>query len=368
MISSLFSPLSFCYSSLMRLREQAYNRSIFPSWEPKVPCISVGNISWGGTGKTPFCGWLLNWARQQNLQAVLLTRGYKSRPNKLPYLVLSDSSVRQAGDEALLLAQNAPWAKIIVDSKRSRSGRWAMRNFLPDLFILDDGFQHLAVKRHLNFVLFSPYDITDGWNRVLPSGTWREGKQALCRADAFLLNTFGRDIDILLPVLERRIFKFCKPVFIFYVETCGLWSVETGKSVEFVEENTNGNFIDYNLNLKNKIFLSKTTPYILVTGIAEPRKIIMGCQQILGQKPSRHLIFPDHHFFTQQDIEQITATARQMQARIVCTQKDAVKLAAFSLPDLFMLDIRVRFITPSGFLSFEEWLLEQFSLLRQQLC
>ncbi len=316
----------------MRLREQTYAWGLLRQWEPEVPCISVGNISWGGTGKTPVCGWVLDWACRQGLRSVLLTRGYKSRPPRLPFWVRPDSSVLHAGDEPLLLAQNSPRARVVVDPKRIRSGPWAMREFSPDMFVLDDGFQHLAVKRHFNLVLLSPRDIEQGWNKVLPAGTWREDKQALFRADAFLLNTFGRDINALLPAISSRLLPLNKPLFAFQVEASGLRQTGQGD-----------------------VTLLPDAPYVLVTAIANPQKVLVTCEKLMGQKPLAHLVFADHHAFSQKDADNIASVAKQKQARIVCTQKDAVKLAAFSLSDLYTLDVRVRFISPSGMASFPDW-------------
>lgn len=323
----------------MRLREQAYERGLFPQWEPEVPCISVGNISWGGTGKTPVCGWVLDWARRQGLRSALLTRGYKSRPPHLPFWVRPDSSPAQAGDEPLLLAQNAPQARVIVDPKRKRSGPWAMQEFAPDMFVLDDGFQHLAVKRHLNLVLLAPHDIQEGWNTVMPAGNWRESEQALLRADAFLLNTFGQDLNELLPAADHHLLPLNKPIFAFQVEANGLQQVG-GQGT-----------------------LPPAAPYVLVTGIAGPQKVVATCEKCIGLPPLEHLVFADHHAFSQKDADTIASVARQSQARIVCTQKDAVKLAAFSLPDLYMLDVRVRFISPSGLSSFPDWFARQWERL-----
>jgi tetraacyldisaccharide 4'-kinase len=165
----LLSPPAALYAAVMSLRAAAYARGVLPSWRPPRPCVSVGNIRWGGTGKTPVCSWLLDWAAQSNKQCVLLTRGYRAHPPNLPFLVEPDTSPDEAGDEPLLLARANPAAKIVVDPKRARAGKWAWDAWQPDLFVLDDGLQHMAVARDVNLALLTPQDLDTDWNKVIPN-------------------------------------------------------------------------------------------------------------------------------------------------------------------------------------------------------
>ena len=142
----------------------------------------MGNISWGGTGKTPVVGWLLGWAAQKKLKAVVLSRGYKGKPPALPFLVEACGSPLESGDEPLMLAKLFPGASVLVDPVRSRAVRFAEKTLSPGLFVLDDGFQHLGVSRDLNILLLTPDDLGAGWNRVIPGGTWRENSGALADA------------------------------------------------------------------------------------------------------------------------------------------------------------------------------------------
>ena len=172
-LSPLLAPVATAYAAAMRLRQCCYASDLLYSDSLAAPCVSVGNISWGGSGKTPLTAWLLSWAVSQGLHPVVLTRGYRAHPPRYPYLVRMDSPVNEAGDEPLLLRQGCPAATVLVDPKRLRAGRWASQ-LQPDLFILDDGMQHLAVRRDINLVLLREADLLDQWNKVIPAGSWRE--------------------------------------------------------------------------------------------------------------------------------------------------------------------------------------------------
>lgn len=180
----LLYPFSKIYSFAMSYRRKQYEAGAKEQFSPKAPCVSVGNISWG-SGKTPVVSWLLEWAEHNHYSPVVLTRGYKAAPPRTPYLVTPESTAKQAGDEPVMLATAHRKAHIVVDPIRKRSGAWAEKKFRPELMVLDDGFQHLAVNRDLNLVLLKPEDLTKEWDRVIPAGSWREDQSALSRAHAF---------------------------------------------------------------------------------------------------------------------------------------------------------------------------------------
>lgn len=309
----------------MSWRETAYARGWRQRWRPPAPCISVGNIRWGGTGKTPLCQWLLHWAKNKGLQCVVLTRGYKAAPPVVPFLVRQDSPASQAGDEPLLLARSAPHAKIVIDPRRIRSGPWAWKQWRPDLFLLDDGFQHLPVIRDLNLVLLIPADLDRDWGRTIPAGPWREGPQALARADAFLVKAGGREFNRLRPLITQRLAKMGKPCFGFFLAPQKLINLRTDDAVHVVD-----------------------TPYLLVSGVARPTAVEQSATALLHAAPAAHLAFGDHHAFTQRDIIRILQQAHAHNARdVVCTAKDAVKLSGLLERDTalrwWQLDVHVRF-------------------------
>lgn len=338
----VLGPLGQAYAQLMRLRAKAYTRHILPSWKPPVPCISVGNISWGGTGKTPVVAWLLDWAQQEGLVPAVLTRGYGGTPPYKPYPVLQTSPARESGDEPLMLKRAFPQALIIVDPKRTRGGKFICTHAMPDLLVLDDGFQHLRVRRDINLCLFSPQDLESQWNRVIPSGSWREDASAINRADAFLVNNMREEDDCLEALARIKLPGRGKPIFFFQVNAQAVVNAYTGERLPRL----NG------------------IRFLAVTGVANPNKIINTFKADLGQQPQRHLVYPDHHAFTAADWQTISQTAEALQcSHIICTPKDAPKLAPLADNRLWMPQLSTSF-TSTGTQSFESWLHERWNIIR----
>lgn len=351
----LLSPPAALYSALMYLRAAAYTRGVLPSWRPPRPCVGVGNIRWGGTGKTPVCSWLLDWAVERGKQSVLLTRGYRARPPRLPFLVEPDASPHEAGDEPLLLARSSPSARIVVDPKRVRAGKWAWAEWRPDLFVLDDGFQHMAVARDINLALLTLRDLDTDWNRVVPSGPWREGASALARADAFLIKL--PDLDMVNTGLRtrtgQRLDGYQKPTFFFTPRPLCLTNLRTGER-------------------RDALPPQAERRYALFSGVADPLSVEHTASHFLGRKPVRFDAFADHHPFSVMDVARLAQKAVAAHTEhLVCTAKDAVKVRDVlpQEPDArpgheqpqdlnwWSLDMSVQFAPFStGAPRFEDWL------------
>jgi tetraacyldisaccharide 4'-kinase len=315
-------PFALLYALGMRLRAWAYARGLLDSISLSRACISVGNISWGGSGKTPLCMWLLDWAINRKQTPVLISRGYKARPPAFPYLVKPSDQPDKSGDEPLMISQAHPEASIIIDPQRRRAGKWALNYLGPDLFVLDDAFQHLQVKRNLDLVLLRPQDLERDWNLSIPAGSWREGKAALHRASAFLLNLEPARFRQLEDKLTDRLLPFCKPIFSFYLQIQGAIRVED-KAYEALPANE---------------------PYLLVTAVGDPDKVLQSTSKSLGHLPEKHLAFSDHHFFSEKDWRFIRAQAGKLGCKqIFCTPKDAVKLNSFADSLLWTFDLRLQF-------------------------
>ena len=319
-LAPLLHPVGRLYALAMRGRAQAYALEMKTTWRPPRPCISVGNIAWGGSGKTPLCQYLLEQALAAGQRPALLTRGYRAAPPHFPYLVCPDSLPSAAGDEPLLLAQACPGALVCVDPHRGRAGKWLWRSCQPDLFVLDDGFQHRAVKRDLDLVLLRPADLGSQWNRVLPAGTWREGICALHRADAFCIQAPPEQWPELRARFVDRLGSLNKPLFSFALRTRGVIHCATGHRLP-----------------------SPPGPYLLVSGIAGPGRVRRTAEQAFGP-PVAHLPFPDHHTFSAANWETIRETAQAHGATtVLCTPKDAVKLRLHADATLFSFDLDLRF-------------------------
>ncbi|OMQ04449.1 tetraacyldisaccharide 4'-kinase [Lawsonia intracellularis] len=328
-------PLSYLYTLVMRIRRAIGKIGLLGRLDPYCPCISVGNISWGGTGKTPVIDWLLDWAEQKQLSVSVLTRGYKSDNSStiLPLYVKPHHKTKEVGDEPLMLALEHPNASILVDPNRIRSGRYAVQVLKPDLLLLDDGFQQVGVKKTLDFVLLSEEDLTKQWNRVIPAGSWREGSQALEDASAFLIKADKEKMQSLLPIIQNRLFHFGKPVFSFYLKPVLLKGAGLSEAVTAKE------------------FAGRS--YILVTGVGNPNQVLHTVESYLGYSPETHIIFSDHHRYTFQDINRLLS----FNLPIICTMKDFVKLQWLPVSELWGLQVKTVF---EGYLwskySFPQWL------------
>ena len=339
-------PLGRMYASLMATRRRRYESGAKECFTPKAPCVAVGNISWGGSGKTPVVSWLLDWAEQTGKQAVVLTRGYKATPPVLPCLVTAASTPLEAGDEPVMLAKEHPAARIVVDPVRKRSGAWAEEQFSPDIAILDDGFQHLAVTRDCNLVLLKPDDLTSEWDRVIPSGSWREGKEALRRADAFLIKT--ETLQLLEADICRRLELLGVPVFSFSLAPEKLVPVTTTAKNHLKD-------MGY-----ERASATVKAGYSLFSGVGEPEQVENTAQQFLENTPQQHHRFADHHGYTRADIQTMGASGLPL----VCTPKDAVKVPDVSGVAIWTFQLRTRF-NDAMFTdkSFETWWQERWESL-----
>jgi tetraacyldisaccharide 4'-kinase len=152
-----FAPLSVLYGAATRARLLLYRAGALPVARVEVPVISVGNITAGGTGKTPLVEWLARALAHEGRRVCILTRGY-GRIDVRRRVIVSDgeqilAGAREGGDEPRLLAENLRGlAAVISDADRASAARWAIKNFRSDVFILDDGFQHLGLARDLNIL------------------------------------------------------------------------------------------------------------------------------------------------------------------------------------------------------------------------
>jgi tetraacyldisaccharide 4'-kinase len=178
------------YGAVMRLRAVAYRRGIFPSASLPRPVVSIGNITVGGTGKTPVTALVARYLLERGVKVAVLSRGYSgSREGETA--VVSDGSTillsaAECGDEPYLLAATVPGLVVVIGSDRHAAGELALKSCNPDLFLLDDGFQHLRQRRDLNILLLDarrPFG--NGW--CLPAGLLREPLSATERADMVIM-------------------------------------------------------------------------------------------------------------------------------------------------------------------------------------
>ncbi len=157
-MSEFFQALgSFFIQWASALRRALYALGLKRAVRAKVPVVSIGNLSFGGSGKTPVVLALAQALAKRGIKAVVLTRGYGRRYDQPTQLVAADADWRTVGDEPLFMAQHG--AVVIVDANRARAAAWAVQECAPDLFILDDGFSHLRLARDLDWLIVAPSDL-----------------------------------------------------------------------------------------------------------------------------------------------------------------------------------------------------------------
>lgn len=322
----------------MRARRALYRRGALRIHQLGAPVISVGNITTGGSGKTPLVEWLARVLARENRRPCILTRGY-GRMDEGVRVLVSDgervlADVLESGDEPRLLAERLQgMAAVISDADRVAAARWALENLHCDLFILDDGFQHLRVARDLNIVTV---DATNPWGggQLLPFGRLREPLDELSRADCCVVTRARQasDIDSLCEEVKRR--SNGRPVFLSNVRTIGLRPVASIPSSD----------------------LHESSPVSLLPASGMPEQVAAFCALGNPQAFFAHLqhdgfnlkhtrAFTDHHAYTQSDIETLEREAQARGAEaLLTTAKDGVKLRAlrFQMP-CYVVEIELEF-------------------------
>src|ERR1043165_4211084 len=322
MKSLLLPPLSALYGAVTRTRLSLYQRGTFHTTKLERPVISVGNITAGGTGKTPLVEWISKTIAAQGKNVCILTRGY-GREHPQRQVVVSDGQTilatpAEAGDEPYLLATKLLGsAAVISNIDRISAVRYAIENLGTDCFVLDDGFQHLRLARDLNIVTI---DATNPWGggELLPHGRLREPREGLARADCVVLTRCDQagNIDELLNQIRDLIRG--RPLFQSTMKAA-FAQVVTGPIAAFCAVGNPESFFTQ----------VRTRGYELVF-----------------QK-----VFRDHHTYSQQDVNSLVRAARNAGAQsLITTAKDAVKLRSlsFSIP-WCVLEIEISFEDEDAF-------------------
>lgn len=284
----------------------------------RLPCrvISVGNVTVGGTGKTPVVILLVQWLQEAGQRVAVLSRGYK-RSGTIPRLLVSEGAKplvgpAEAGDEPYLIAQRCPGAVVAVGADRAALGHWILSRFAVDCIILDDGFQHRRLHRDVDLVLL---DATDpmGLDAMLPAGRLREPLAGLKRASGILITR--ADIPEEVQGLRRRI----QPV---------LNSSAVSAEVRFRPER----LIAVAGEVERDLASCRGKTAWLASGVGNnasfAKTVAMAGAQVLGAS-----VFRDHHRYSEADVAAIRLKSQQARADLVLTtEKDAAKLAPWVGP------------------------------------
>lgn len=305
-------PLTRLYELGVRARLALYKNNILKPRRLAVPVISVGNLTVGGTGKTPCVAWLANFLRDAGHNVAILSRGYK-RASRGRVEVSDGQQIlcppHEAGDEPYLLAQACPGVRVVVDHDRYAVGQWLAARAPVSVFILDDAFQHLRLWRNLNLLLL---DASAPRADLVPLGSLREPLTGLHRADAVIVTRADGEFDrAALELLITRYGQRNVPIFYAWHEVTGLRRLDTPET------------------LAASAFAQQ--PVAAVAGIARPERFIADLTR-QGMRVVWRSDFTDHHRYTRAEFEQIIQHARHAQAAaIITTEKDAANLPPESL-------------------------------------
>lgn len=282
------------YGLVVRLRNLCYDKQWFKSHDAPVPVISVGNITTGGTGKTPLVIWLCNLLYEKGRNCAVLTRGYKTQPGIL-------------SDEPAILAKSCPSAKIVVNPDRIAGAQKAVKEHNAAVIVMDDGFQHRKLKRELDIITIDatcPF----GCERILPAGLLREPVTALKRAHlAVITHTNNLQQDELAD-LEDKIRSLNPHITI----AKAAYKHPSAIGIK---------------GLTLTIDQLKQKPLFAFCGIANPNIFLNSLKQ-MGMNLLGSRIYNDHHNYKAQDFSDIYEQAKYLGAEmILTTQKDWVKTA-----------------------------------------
>lgn len=330
------TPLSVMYGLGVRMRNALYRRGILRTLEVDAPVISVGNLTVGGTGKTPLVEWMASQLAQSGLRVTVLTRGYGRKSSGR--VVVSDgsmmrSNVDEAGDEPFLLAQNLnARTAVICDADRVAAARWTIANLKTDVFILDDAFQHQRIKRDLNILTI---DATNPWGdrSLLPKGKLREPVDELSRADCVVITrAVDANVNELRSEMESRWPGL--PTYVSSIEFAGLRKL--------CDEDSS-----------TEVSTMKETPVAAFCGIGNPESFFSLVRRS-GYQLKDTSAFRDHYHYQQADIDRLVNHAVQNGAEaVLTTAKDAVKLKSlsFALP-CYVLNIAMKIEDQERFLKY----------------
>ncbi len=316
-------PFGYLYGALINARNALYEKGFFKSFSLDAPVISIGNITIGGTGKTPMVAFVADILAETGEKVCILTRGYR-RENPGKRVLVTDgetilADVKKAGDEPFELAKKLVGKAIIVaDKNRAEAGRWAREKFGITVFILDDGFQHRRVRRDLNIVCV---DATNpfGNGKVLPGGILREPLPNLKRADAIVVTRTNLAENVESLKSEILEFNSHSPIFVSNNKISNLTEIK-----DFYK----------NQNSETQNSKLKTQNSLAFCALGNPNNFFEQLKQE-NFKIALTETFSDHHFYTQKNIENLELKANRKNIRyFLTTAKDAVKLEnlEFAIP------------------------------------
>jgi tetraacyldisaccharide 4'-kinase len=307
--------LSLPYGAAMVLRNALYARRWLPTFRVPVPVVSVGNLTVGGTGKTPCVEYVARWYRQQELRVAILSRGY--------------GSIGDANDEAMVLEENLPDVPHLQGADRAALARLALDELDSEVLVLDDGFQHRRLERDLDIVLI---DATRPWGHgyLLPRGLLREPPSSLRRAGVIMLTRCDQVAAVDRDRLRHEVRRLAPQVSLVETVHCPLeWVNSAGRTAP--------------------LDLVRNQPVAAFCGIGNPEAFHRTLVS-LHARPAAFRTYADHHRYTRGDLQQLSEWARRQpeDSLLATTQKDLVKLRLTELAGRPLWALRIGLQVESG--------------------
>lgn len=309
----LVKTTSKLYSALASIKNALYDRSYLDSYRPQRPVISIGNLTMGGTGKTPLVNYILDLAATKSLKPVVISRNYKAQKRNSPIMV--DIHVPHApfvfGDEPVFIACKYPEVSVVVGPSKWRSAFWYEQNHNPpDFYLIDDGFQHRSLSRDLDIVLVDVSKPLSELNPI-PEGRARESYKGASRADVIVFTKTNYSSEELIASY-KELFKDMASVY-------------------ELEQLT---------NLNEKV----CEPVLAISGLGDPKSFEKALK-IHGVEPLRHMIFSDHYMYTPRDVKNFENFMLENSCSIITTEKDRIKLLALGLKPKYFVSLKCKFKT-----------------------
>ena len=322
----LLYPLSLFFNIIITIRNWLFDCKILTSTSHSTPIICIGNLSIGGSGKTPHTNYIINLLKGHYNVAVL-SRGYGRTSKNIKYVKNTDKA-KYVGDEPLLYKQKHPEITVVVEKDRNKGVRKIMRDFPDtDVILLDDGLQHRWINPGLKIVI-TQYQRPYFNDYLFPFGSLRENKSGAKRHDIIVVSKCPKEMDIQTKKKMKSSLDLCKHQSAFF------------SSIKYSKLEC--------MNSTKLLLEFKQFSITLVTGIADSSLIIKYLNN--NQQRMVHLKFSDHHKYTLSDIHQILSTYNKDKSRkklILTTEKDATKLMEFKKQfenkNIYILPINITF-------------------------
>ena len=311
--------ISIGYGGIVRLRETLYKKGLLQSKRLPCPVISIGNITVGGSGKTPMTIYVAELIKHLGYGVAIISRGYKGEAEKIGGVVCDGRIIcmgpDKAGDEPFMVAKRLKTVPVIVGQNRFKAGILAIKEFKPDVLLLDDAFQHLKLHRDLDLVLLDSKEPL-GNTYLFPRGTLRETASALSRGDAVILTRSDVGKPASLGQIKKHFPR--KPIF-HSSHTPYIYKIVTGNTSQSRDRLTISSKYDFDIFKNKRVFA--------FSGIASNddfRRTI----ESFKCKLENFSGFPDHHQYLDKELDEIVKSATDLSVEFIfTTEKDYVRIA-----------------------------------------